>query len=118
MIEHLEIGRSAYFFRRKRRLTNEAIDRLFRSLRASTRQPSQNLFRIDREALGEARYSTICFSYERNASFLEPDAEAIERVFGYVLLVEAGTYVAVFKSGLDLPAAFRTTYLDKVARFC
>lgn len=109
------IGRSGYFFRRKRQLTNEAIDRLFRSLRANARQPSQNLFRIDREALGQARYSAICFSYERNSSFLEPAAGAIERIFGYVLLVEAGTYVAVFKSGLDLPTAFRTTYLNKVA---
>lgn len=115
MIEHLEIGRSGYFYRRKRRLTNEAIDRLFRSLRANARQPSQNLFRIDREALGETRYSAICFSHERNPSFLEPAAGAIERVFGYVLLVETGTYVAVFKSGLDLPSAFRTAYLDKVA---
>lgn len=115
MIEHLEIGRSGYFYRRKRRLTNEAIDRLFRSLRTNSRQPSQNLFRIDREQFGSVRYSAICFSYERNSSFLEPAAGAIERVFGYVLLVECGAYVALFKSGLDLPSAFKTTYLDKVA---
>lgn len=68
MIENLEIGRSGYFYQRKRPLSNEAIDQLFRSLRAQTRHPSQNLFRIVRTRLGEARYSTICFSYERAPS--------------------------------------------------
>ncbi len=48
-------------------------------------------------------------------SFFAPEAGVVERVHGYVLLIEHGTYIAVFKSGLDLPSAFRTAYLGKVA---
>lgn len=115
MTEHLELGRSGYFYQRKRRLSNDAIDRLFRGLRAQARQPSQNLFRVDRVALGDARYSAICFSYERDVSFLAPEAGFAERVYGYVLIVERGPHVAVFKSGLDLTSAFKTGFLGKIA---
>lgn len=115
MIELLEIGRSGYFYQRKRWLSNDAIDKLFRALRAHARQPSQNLFRVDRVALGEARYSAISFSYERNVSFLSSDADVVERVFAYVLIVERGPLIAVFKSGLDIPSAFKTVYLGKIA---
>lgn len=115
MIEHLEISQSGYFHQRKRRLSNDAINRLFTTLRAQTRQPSQNLFRADRVVLGDARYSAICFSHERDVSFLVPEAGVVERVYGYVLIVEHGQYIAVFKSGLDLPTAFKTAYLGKIA---
>lgn len=115
MIDHLEIPQSGYFHQRKRRLSNEAINRLFTTLRAQARRPSQNLFRADRLVLGDARYSAICFSHERDVSFLAPEADVVERVYGYVLIVEHGPYIAVFKSGLDLPSAFKTVHLGKVA---
>jgi hypothetical protein len=115
MIENLEIGRSGYYYQRKRPLSNEAIDQLFRSLRAQTRHPSQNLFRIVRTRLGEARYSTICFSYERAPSFLAPEAGVAERVFGYLLIVEHSLHIAVFKSGLDLTSSFKGAFLGKIA---
>lgn len=115
MIENLEIAQSGYFHLRKRRLSNEAINRLFTTLRGQARQPSQNLFRADRIAFEDARYSAICFSHERDVSFLAPEANVVERIYGYVLIVEHGPYVAVFKSGLDLPSAFKTAYLGKVA---
>lgn len=115
MIDHLEIAQSGYFHQRKRRLSNEAINRLFTTLRAQARQPSQNLFRVDRVVFEDARYSTICFSHERDVSFLAPEANVVERVYGYVLIVEHGPYIAVFKSGVDLPSAFKTAYLGKIA---
>lgn len=115
MIEHLEIGRSCYFYQHKRKLSNDSIDKLFRALRAQARQPSQNLFRMDRVILGEARYSAICFSYERDISFLAAEAGVVERVFGYVLIVERSPHVAVFKSGLDIPSTFKTMFLGKIA---
>jgi hypothetical protein len=115
MIDHLEISQSGYFHQRKRRLSNDAVNRLFTTLRAQARQPSQNLFRADRVALGDARYSTICFSHERDVSFLASEANVVERVYGYVLIVEHGPHVAVFKSGLDLPSAFKTAFLGKIA---
>lgn len=115
MIDHLEIAQSGYFHQRKRRLSNEAINRLFTTIRAQARRPSQNLFRVDRVVLDDARYSAICFSHERDVSFLAPEAAAVERIYGYVLIVEHGPYIAVFKSGLDLPLAFKTAHLGKVA---
>lgn len=115
MIDHLEIAQSGYFHQCKRRLSNDAINRLFTTLRSQARHPSQNLFREDRVALENARYSAICFSHERDVSFLSPAANVVERVFGYVLIVEHGPYIAVFKSGLDLPSAFKTAYLGKIA---
>lgn len=115
MIDHLEIAQSGYFYQRKRRLSNEAINRLFTTLRAQARQPSQNLFRADRVVLGDARYSAICFSHERDVSFLAPEANVVERVYGYVLIIEHGPYIAVFKTGLELPSAFKIAHLGKVA---
>ena len=115
MIDHLEIAQSGYFHQRRHRMSNEAINRLFTTIRAQARRPSQNLFRVDRAVLDDARYSAICFSHERDVSFLAPEAEAVERVYGYVLIVEHGPYIAVFKSGLDLPSAFKTAHLGKVA---
>jgi hypothetical protein len=114
MIEHLQIGRSGYFHRRKRRLSNDAIDKMFRALRAQVRQPSQNLFRAIRVRLGDAHYSAICFSHERDVSFLAPDADVVERIYGYVLIVEHGPHVAVFKSALELPSAFKSRFLGKI----
>lgn len=114
MIEHLQIGRSGYFHRRKRGLSKDAIDKMFRALRAQARQPSQNLFRANRVQLGDARYSAICFSHERDVSFLAPAAGVVERICGYVLIVEHGPHVAVFRSALELPSAFKTRFLGKI----
>ncbi|WP_313078776.1 hypothetical protein [Pulveribacter sp.] len=115
MIEYLEIGRSGYFYQRKRQLSGDAISKLFRALRGQARKPSQNIFNINRVALGEAYYSAICFSRERDVSFLSTESNIVERVFGYMLLVECGAHVAIFKSGLDIPSTFKTQYLGKIS---
>ena len=114
MIEHLSVGRAAYFYARKKRLSNSAIDKLFRTLRSEATMPSQNLFRADRVAIGGNTYSAICFSYDRPPAFLDSEAGVVERVYGFLLLVEKGGLVAVFKAGLDLPSAFKSEYIDKV----
>ncbi|MFL6846323.1 MAG: hypothetical protein ACJ8ER_15760 [Allosphingosinicella sp.] len=95
-------------------MTNVAIDRLFRALRSEARAPSQNLFRVDREAHDGSVYSAICFSYERSPAFLDSNAGAVERVFGFLLVVEKAEFIAVMKAGLDLPSFFKSAYLDKV----
>lgn len=115
MIEHLEVGRSGYFYQRKKKLSGDAISKLFRALRVQARKPSQSLFKISRVALGEARYSAICFSRERYVSFLSTDANIVERAFGYMLIVEYGSYIAIFKLGFDIPSAFKTQYLGKIS---
>lgn len=115
MIDHLTVGRAAYFYRRKRRLSHDAVERLFRSVRAQAKAPSQNLFRVNRAELGDAIYSALCFSFEREPAFLEPESGAIERVFGFLMVVEKGDFIAVLKSGLDLPATFKSDFLMKIA---
>jgi len=114
MIEYLSVSRAAYFYRRKKRLSNAAIDTLFKTLRSHASTPSRNLFRADRVALGNSRYSAICFSFERSPAFLTQESEVIECVFGFVLIVEKGEFVAILKTGLDLPSSFKSKYLDKV----
>tara|TARA_R110002072_G_scaffold213537_2_gene370809 strand:+ start:8522 stop:10339 length:1818 start_codon:yes stop_codon:yes gene_type:complete len=114
MIQHLDINRAGYFFRRKRQLTNAAINKLFVDLRAAAEEPTQNLFRAVRVTSNGTKYSAICFSFAREVSFLEPAAGAIERIFGFLMLIECRDYVALFKSGLDLPSSFKSEYLEKV----
>jgi hypothetical protein len=114
MLENLEFGRSAYFFRYRKKLSKAAIDRLFRQLRSAAQQPSQNLFCVVRQQHGSSRYSAVCFSYEREPAFLSRSAGAVERIFGFLMLVESGQFVTLFRSGLDLPSAFKTEYFDKI----
>ncbi|MEV8644157.1 hypothetical protein AB0V79_24375 [Mesorhizobium ciceri] len=115
MIEHLTVSRAAYFYARKKPLSQEAIRRLFRILRAQTTSPSQNLFYLNKVEQGGAACSAICFSFERAPSFLEHAAGATERVFGFLMLIERGGLVAVIKAGLDLPSWFKSDFLSKVA---
>jgi hypothetical protein len=114
MIEHLTVSRAAYFYRRKKRLSLDAIERLFRSVRAQARAASQNFFRVNRAEIGDAVYSAICFSFEREPAFLDQTSGAIERVFGFLMLVEKNEFIAVLKSGLDLPASFKSEFLIKI----
>jgi hypothetical protein len=114
MIEHLIVSRAAYFYRRKKPLSNAVIDRLFKALRSNASTASKNLFRAVRVTLRHSKYSAICFSFERSPAFLTQEAKAVERVFGFLLIVEKGDFVAVLRSGLDFPPAFKSNYLDKV----
>lgn len=115
MIEHLVVARSAYFYRGKRRLSQNAIDGLFRTVRAQAIAPSQNLFRLVRSPMADALYSAICFSYERPVAFFGEEAGVVERIFGFLMIIEKGDYVAVVKSGLDIPASFKTAFLGKLS---
>jgi hypothetical protein len=114
MIEHLKIGRAAYFYRRKKSLSDAAVAKLFTSLRHNSPEPSKNLFRAVRVESGSTRYSAVCFSFERQPSFLDARASVWERIFGFLLIVEKDDLIAVLKSGLDLPSEFKTTYLEKL----
>ncbi len=115
MIEHLKIGRAAYFYRRKKTLSDAAVAKLFTTLRQNSQEPSKNLFRTVRVESGSTRYSAVSFSFERQPSFLDAQAGAWERIFGFLLILEKDDLIAVLKSGLDLPSEFKTAYLEKLA---
>ena len=114
MIDHLRVGRTANFYKLKKRLAGTAVTALFRQLRAEAKSPSQNLFSHVREHGGGAIWSAIAFFQDHDPNFLRPPPAQTERICGYLFLVEHRGYVAVFKSGLDLPSAFKTKYLERV----
>ena len=116
MIDHLRVSRAAYFYKRKKRLSRAAITRLFQALRSNADVPSKNLFSATRVHSGPCTYSAICFSFERLPSFLDSEAGVVERIFGFLLIVERGELVAILKSGLDLPSSFKSDFLEKVTR--
>lgn len=116
MIDQLRTTKSAYFFKRKARITQQAVRALFVELQRQADNPARPIFRIERQALGEARYSAIAFAYDRLVPFLEGAPIRNERVYGFLLLVEKGGMAALFKAGLDLTAAFKKAYLEPVVR--
>ncbi|WP_296175741.1 hypothetical protein [uncultured Brevundimonas sp.] len=114
MIRNLHAPKAAYFYDVAERITDKAIDELFRDLRRQAIEPTQNLFRHDREALDGARWSAICFAHHRNPGFLDPPPRVKERVYGFLMLVEHAGKVAVLKSGLDLTTAFKSKHLNRI----
>lgn len=114
MIDDLRTARGAYFFRQRARITNASVQALFVQLQRESPNPTRPVFRVVRAAHGPARYSAICFSYERPVSFLE--SGAVDRIHGFLLLVEQGEMVALFKSGLDLTSGFKRMHLEPIGR--
>lgn len=115
-IDDLLVGSAAYFFGRRAKLSNASIDSLFAKLRESASEPGQNQFRVNRAMLGETIYSAISFAYKRIPSFVRSTADIRDTVHGFLLLIEKGDYLAVIKSGLDIPSPFKTKYLRPVGR--
>lgn len=115
MIAELRTTKTANFYKlRSSSLSKKSIDELFRTLRANQSSVSRNHFAHNRESLGGTTWSAISFSYERNPSFLDESTGVTERVWGFMLLVEYQGYIAVFKSRLDLPSLFVTSFLERV----
>lgn len=59
LIEHLTVGRTPYFYSLKRRLSQHAIDGIFRALRAQTSAPSQSQFKVTREIICRIRADNL-----------------------------------------------------------
>lgn len=114
MLEQLQAARGAHFYRRRKRVTRKAIYELFVQLRREALNAGQALFRIERARRGDARYSAICFAHDRPVPFL--GGETMDRVHGFLLLVEQGETIALFKAGLDVTSAFKRTFLEPLGR--
>jgi len=116
MIEELRIPLAAYFYRRKARITQISVRTLFQTMQREAENAARPIFKAVRRSLGDAVFSAISFAYDRPVPFLENAADRVERVYGFLLLVEKDMMVTVFKSGLDISAAFKKTYLESVDR--
>lgn len=115
-IDDLLVGSAAYFFGRRAKISKASIDGLFTKLRELAAEPGQNHFRVNRAVVGKTNYSAISFAYKRVPSFVRPAADIRDIVHGFMLVVEKGDYLAVVKSGFEIPSSFKTKYLRPVGR--
>lgn len=115
MINELQASKSCYFYKQHRPITAKAISAVFRTVRAGQIAPSNNHFSYNREQYGNAYWSALCFQFDRKPAFLAGSTSIMERVSGYLLIVEYEDHVAVFKSQLDLPAEFVKTHLVRMS---
>jgi hypothetical protein len=118
MIDWLRATQSAYFFKRKVRLPKKAIAQAFKDIReAADTTTNRNVFLHVKASLGQAHWSAISFYFERTPSFLHdlPPNYMKERICGFILLVEYRDHAVLFKSNLDFPSEFKTTYLQRIS---
>ncbi|HYD12878.1 MAG TPA: hypothetical protein VEC11_08525 [Allosphingosinicella sp.] len=116
MIEHLRSALGAYFYIRTARITKKAVHALFDAIVAEADNAGRPLFRVERATQGDVRYSALCLAHDRLVPFLDPAARKVDRVHGFILVVESGGGVAVLRSGLDVTATFRKAHLAPVGR--
>lgn len=114
MIEQLLIGWSAQFFARAKPFNDAAIESLFAALPGTVRNGGKNLFRVVRKPHKGKKYSAICFPYDRQPAFLAEKAGVSDRIHGFMLVVEHGDLVAIHRSSLEMPAAFKSEWLQRV----
>ncbi|ALJ29431.1 magnesium/nickel/cobalt transporter CorA [Stenotrophomonas acidaminiphila] len=114
MIDELQVSKSCYFYRLKAPITIGAITALFRAIRGAHPSPSNNLFYFVRQPHGTSIWSALCFQFDKTPAFLPRSRAVIDRVTGYLLIVEHRDYVAIFKSQIDIPADFTKRYLQRI----
>ena len=62
MIEHLRVSRAAHFYKRKKRLSGAAVNRLFKTGPMQLRRRRTRLA-LHRVESGPSTHSAICFSF-------------------------------------------------------
>lgn len=112
VINEFLTGATAYFFTRKKAISNAAISRMFTALRKDA--VGRDLFRRERVVHGAVRYSAIAFPKERVPTFLRDDTAVRDRVHVFILVVERDDFVAVLKSGVEIPSEFKKDHLGRL----
>jgi len=115
MINELQASKSCYFYRQKAPITTVAITALFRAVRGAQASPSNNLFSFKRQSHGAATWSALCFQFDKTPAFLPSSGDVVDRVTGYLLIVEYRDYVAIFKSQIDVPSDFTKRHLQRIS---
>jgi hypothetical protein len=113
-INDLRISANANFHKLAATPTAEDVEALFKSLHCKF---DKRTFPIHFEEIKQVHkgstWSAIAFSYPRAAAVL-PDSGMLEKLVGYVLLVEHKGHLAIFKSGLSLKPAFNSKYIQRL----
>lgn len=115
MIDELQASKSCYFYRQKAPITAVAITALFRAIRGTHTSPSNNYFSFTREIHGASTWSALCFQFDKTPAFFPGADDVIDRVTGYVLIVERHNHVAIFKSQIDVTADFAKRHLQRIS---
>lgn len=115
MIDKLQASKSCYFYRQKAPITSIAITALFRAIRGAQISPSNNFFSFVRQPHGASTWSALCFQFDKNPAFLPGAHAVVDRVTGYLLIVEHRDYIAIFKSQIDVPADFSKRHLQRIS---
>lgn len=114
MINELQASKSCYFYRQKAPITTVAITTLFRAVRGGQTSPSNNFFSFVKQPHGASFWSALSFQFDKTPAFLPGTEDVIDRVTGYLLIVEYLGYVAIFKSQIDVTADFSKRYLQRI----
>lgn len=114
MIDELQASKSCYFYRLKEPITAVALTAMFRAIRGAQTSPSNNLFSFIRQAQGASTWSALSFQFDKKPAFLPGADDVVDRVTGYLLIVEHRDYVAIFKSQIDVPAEFARRHLQRI----
>ncbi len=114
MIDELQASKSCFFYRQKVSITSIAITALFRAVRGAQTSPSNNFFSYIRQPQGAAIWSALCFQFDKTPAFLPGADEVIDRVTGYLLIVEHRGHVAIFKSQIDVTPDFSKRHLQRI----
>ncbi|HFF9833912.1 hypothetical protein V6280_04335 [Serratia marcescens] len=115
MIDDLRASKSCYFYRQKSPITTVAITTLFREIRKAQTSPSNNIFSFIRQPHGTSTCSALCFQFDKAPTFLPGIEDVLDRVTGYLLVIEHRDYVAIFKSQIDVTADFTKRYLQRIS---
>src|SRR5690348_9891832 len=99
MIDWLRFAKSAYFYKKRKKLPKRAVTQLFRDIRQTSESPSRTIFNHVKQPMGTAFWSATAFFYERDPAFLEaPEHFTKERVCAFLLLAEYREHAVLFKS--------------------
>lgn len=115
MIDELQASKSCYFFGQQSPITASAITSLFRAVRGAQISASNNFFSFVRESHGAALWSSLCFQFDKTPGFLPGSDSVVDRVTGYLLVVEYRSHIAIFKSQIDVTPEFAKRYLKRVS---
>lgn len=115
MIDELQASKSCYFFRQQAPITASTIAALFRAVRGAQTSASNNYFSFNRNSHGAAFWSSLCFQFDKTPAFLPGSSSVVDKVTGYLLIVEYRGHIAIFKSQIDVTPEFAKQHLERVS---
>lgn len=116
-LQFLHTTKSAYFYRKKKRITQAAINALFDAILAKhpgAVEVHPRILKRRRNVNGTSVASSfLVFEFESEPTFLRGSGRNDNR-HGFILLVEIGTHLAVFKRHASSPDKLLDDYVEAI----